>query len=330
MKANFSTECWAEHVQQNQASPGKARSHRTGTYPDAPPITILQIEQHSHDVTHSFSSLGSLGSEVKRLQLVRGTSTWASLGAKLPEPVVSLTSAKTLRRWLWSYIFCAVQPLDDWGKWLQHDFLGWLNSTSIFISYLLYLFFSIPLTITCSKKKNNSRKQVVFMGTFTNGLKIGVPGGRLQICREGDCRKFLSHVEHMTFSGDYAKIRKQEVLYITEPWERLRFKKLFFIFFRDIQWNHFLLECVRKIRIWAWIYKNLYNDIHIYIYIQVFVCITFYLCMYTWICICTHIYLTIHYCRVYQQLFHMFWDVLLLALTALRCINSFPFHVGKS
>lgn len=141
MKAKCSTECWAEHVQQNQASPGKARSHWTGTYPDAPPITILQIEQHSHDVTHSFSSLGSLGSEVKRLQLVRGTSTWASLGAKLPEPVVSLTSAKTLRRWLWSYIFCAVQPLDDWGKWLQHDFLGWLNSTSIFISYLLYLFF---------------------------------------------------------------------------------------------------------------------------------------------------------------------------------------------
>lgn len=231
MKAKCSTECWAEHVQQNQASPGKARSHWTGTYPDAPPITILQIEQHSHDVTHSFSSLGSLGSEVKRLQLVRGTSTWASLGAKLPEPVVSLTSAKTLRRWLWSYIFCAVQPLDDWGKWLQHDFLGWLNSTSIFISYLLYLFFLIPLTITCSKKKNKSRKQVVFMGTFTNGLKIGVPGGRLQICREGDCRKFLSHVEHMTFSGDYAKIRKQEVLYITEPWECLRFKKLFFYVF---------------------------------------------------------------------------------------------------
>ena len=91
--------------------------------------------------------------------------------------------------------------------------------------------FLIPLTITCSKKKNKSRKQVVFMGTFTNGLKIGVPDGRLQICREGDCRKFLSHVEHMTFSGDYAKIRKQEVLYITEPWECLRFKKLFFYVF---------------------------------------------------------------------------------------------------
>lgn len=63
---------------------------------------------------------------------------------------------------------------------------------------------------------SQNAQKVVFMGTFTNGLKIGVPGGRLQICREGDCRKFLSHVEHMTFSGDYAKIRKQEVLYITE------------------------------------------------------------------------------------------------------------------
>lgn len=63
---------------------------------------------------------------------------------------------------------------------------------------------------------SQNAQKVVFMGTFTNGLKIGVPDGRLQICREGDCRKFLSHVEHMTFSGDYAKIRKQEVLYITE------------------------------------------------------------------------------------------------------------------
>mmetsp|Transcript_49850 Transcript_49850/g.79513 ORF Transcript_49850/g.79513 Transcript_49850/m.79513 type:complete len:518 (-) Transcript_49850:339-1892(-) len=62
---------------------------------------------------------------------------------------------------------------------------------------------------------SQNAQKVVFMGTFTNGLKIAVPGGRLEICREG-CRKFLSHVEHMTFSGDYAKTRKQEVLYITE------------------------------------------------------------------------------------------------------------------
>eukprot|EP00435_Cladocopium_sp_Y103_P056350 s1071_g19.t1 len=63
---------------------------------------------------------------------------------------------------------------------------------------------------------SQSAQKVVFMGTFTKGLNIAVPAGRLQICREGDCRKFLSHVEHMTFSGDYAKIRKQEVLYVTE------------------------------------------------------------------------------------------------------------------
>ena len=60
--------------------------------------------------------------------------------------------------------------------------------------------------------------QVVFVGTFTvGGLKVAVDDGGLRILREGTRRKFMQHVEHVTFSGDYAKSRKQEVLYITEP-----------------------------------------------------------------------------------------------------------------
>jgi len=60
-------------------------------------------------------------------------------------------------------------------------------------------------------------KRVVFCGTFTaGGLKVAVENGKLKIVTEGKARKFLDHVEQITFSGDYAKKVKQPVLYITE------------------------------------------------------------------------------------------------------------------
>ncbi|MBI3150150.1 MAG: acyl CoA:acetate/3-ketoacid CoA transferase [Betaproteobacteria bacterium] len=62
----------------------------------------------------------------------------------------------------------------------------------------------------------NARK-VVFVGTFTAGsLELTVVEGSLRILREGEARKFVSAVEHRTFSGEYALRRKQPVLFITE------------------------------------------------------------------------------------------------------------------
>ena len=59
--------------------------------------------------------------------------------------------------------------------------------------------------------------KVVFVGTFTAGnLEIAVEDGHLRILREGRTRKFVTEVEHRTFSGAEAWKRGQPVLYITE------------------------------------------------------------------------------------------------------------------
>ena len=62
----------------------------------------------------------------------------------------------------------------------------------------------------------NSRA-VVFAGTFTaGGLKVEVDDGELRILKEGRSRKFVKRVEQITFSGTYAAMRSQPVIYVTE------------------------------------------------------------------------------------------------------------------
>jgi len=64
---------------------------------------------------------------------------------------------------------------------------------------------------------SQNAKKVLFAGTFTTGgLKVAVADGKLIILREGKSHKFLEQVEHITFSGMYAKKRKQPALYVTE------------------------------------------------------------------------------------------------------------------
>jgi len=64
---------------------------------------------------------------------------------------------------------------------------------------------------------SQNAKSVVFVGTFTAGqLVVQVDGGRLAIMSEGRSRKFVSDVEHRTFSGSHAWQRRQPVLYVTE------------------------------------------------------------------------------------------------------------------
>jgi propionate CoA-transferase len=60
-------------------------------------------------------------------------------------------------------------------------------------------------------------KKVIFCGTFTTGgLKASASDGRLKIIQEGHRKKFVDHVEQITFSGRYAAKSGKPILYITE------------------------------------------------------------------------------------------------------------------
>ncbi len=64
---------------------------------------------------------------------------------------------------------------------------------------------------------SQNARSVVFAGTFTaGGLDVAIEDGKLKIIKEGRSRKFLKKVEQMTFSGTYARKRKQPVYYVTE------------------------------------------------------------------------------------------------------------------
>ncbi|MEL7567685.1 MAG: malonate decarboxylase subunit alpha, partial [Dehalobacterium sp.] len=60
-----------------------------------------------------------------------------------------------------------------------------------------------------------STKKVVFCGTFMGKAKLAVGDGRITVVQEGKIKKFLNHVEQITFSGKYAHAG-QEIIYVTE------------------------------------------------------------------------------------------------------------------
>lgn len=63
---------------------------------------------------------------------------------------------------------------------------------------------------------SQNAKFVCFMGTFTSRSEIEIVEGELKIIKEGKGRKFVSQVEQITFSGDFARKTGQTVYYVTE------------------------------------------------------------------------------------------------------------------
>jgi len=64
---------------------------------------------------------------------------------------------------------------------------------------------------------SQNARAVIFVGTFTAvGLKVSIKDGQLRVEREGKIKKFVDHVEQITFSGSYARKKGQPVLYVTE------------------------------------------------------------------------------------------------------------------
>jgi propionate CoA-transferase len=59
-------------------------------------------------------------------------------------------------------------------------------------------------------------KEVFFLGMFRPGATLAIEDEQLHIEREGAGRKFVSTVDQVTFSGEYARKRGQRVHYITE------------------------------------------------------------------------------------------------------------------
>ncbi len=64
---------------------------------------------------------------------------------------------------------------------------------------------------------SQNAQKVIFTGTFTaGGLKVDITADGVTVRQEGKARKFVDQVEHVTFSGEYAQMKNQPVLYVTE------------------------------------------------------------------------------------------------------------------
>ncbi len=95
--------------------------------------------------------------------------------------------------------FLSFAEVDQFGNVNVHKFNGKLMGTGGFVDIC------------------QNTKKIVFTGTLTaGGLKAVVADGQLQIDTEGRHRKFVEHVSEITFNGQDAVRRGQEVIYVTE------------------------------------------------------------------------------------------------------------------
>jgi propionate CoA-transferase len=106
----------------------------------------------------------------------------------------------------------------DWydGGGIDQAFLG-MGEVDKFGNVNVSKFNSRPIGCGGFINITTASKKVVYCGTFTtSGLKVLAVDGKVQILQEGSHKKFLDHVEQITFSGKYAAKSKKPILYVTE------------------------------------------------------------------------------------------------------------------
>lgn len=63
---------------------------------------------------------------------------------------------------------------------------------------------------------SQNTQNIVFVGTLTVGGKSHVENGKVIIDKQGKMPKFVKHVSQVTFSGEFATEKGQNILYVTE------------------------------------------------------------------------------------------------------------------
>jgi len=63
---------------------------------------------------------------------------------------------------------------------------------------------------------SQNARNLFFLGTLTSDAIVTIEAGQVRVHQEGGQRKFVRHVEQVTFSGPFAVRRGQQVHYITE------------------------------------------------------------------------------------------------------------------
>jgi propionate CoA-transferase len=106
----------------------------------------------------------------------------------------------------------------DWydGGGIDRAFLG-MGEVDKFGNVNVSKFGGRPIGCGGFVNITTASKGVVYCGTFTTGgLKVTAEDGKLKILQEGKKKKFIDHVEQITFSGQYASKSGKPILYVTE------------------------------------------------------------------------------------------------------------------
>jgi propionate CoA-transferase len=139
-------------------------------------------------------------------------------GINLAAPIIGLAGWPNFGMSYNAEAFVCHPNMFDWydGGGIDQAFLG-MGEIDKFGNVNVSKFGGRPIGCGGFINITTASKKVIYCGTFTTGgLKVTAKNGKVQILREGNHKKFLDHVEQITFSGKHAAKENKPILYITE------------------------------------------------------------------------------------------------------------------